>query len=117
MGGRLQVSKHTTVGDRYLWVDIEATKTDVGMVILVEVKELQDVPSPIEVWANAIGKYFLYRIALDLSESEIPLYLGVTEAAYQNILSETIGQQAVEKAKISLVVFDPVREEIIRWIT
>lgn len=62
-----------TMGDRYLWVDIEAVKSALGMVILVEVKELNNVPSAVEAWATAIGKYILYRIALDLSESNVPL--------------------------------------------
>ena len=100
-----------------MWVDVQATKSETGMVILVEVKELEEVPSPVEAWANAIGKYILYRIALDLSEPDMPLYLAVTEAAFENILSEAIGQRAVETARISMVVFDPEHEEIVRWIT
>ncbi len=104
------------IGDRYLWVDIEAAKSDVERIILVEIKELEQVPSPVEAWANAIGKYVLYRIALDFSDMDTPLYLAVTEAAFQNILSEPIGQHAVEKMRIALVVFEPEREEITQWI-
>jgi hypothetical protein len=102
--------------DRYLYVDIEASKTDTGLIILVEVKELEEVPSPVEALANAVGKYFLYRLALEHSEEKTPLYLAITENAYQHILSEAIGYKAVGAMNISLLVFDSEREEITRWI-
>lgn len=104
------------VEDRYLWVDIEASKTISGLLILVEVKELEEVPSPVEALANAIGKYLLYQTALSVLEVNIPLYLAVTAAAYQGILSEAIGRLAIKRANVSLLVFSPEKEEIVRWI-
>jgi hypothetical protein len=92
-------------------VDIEATRSDVGVVILVEVKELETVPSPVEAWAAALGKYLLNRVALDYANVEIPLYLAVSRAAHENILSEPIRQRAIEIAQVSLVVFE--LEEIV----
>ncbi len=46
----------------------------------------------------------------------MPLYLAVSGAAYQGFLSELMGQSAIQEGHILLVVFDPEREEIIRWI-
>ncbi len=103
-------------GDRYLWIDIEAAKVGDSLVILVEVKELEEVFSPIEAFANAVGKYFLYRTALDIAGTNVPLYVAVTQAAFEGILSEEIGQRVVRSVKIPLIVFDPGHEEIIRWI-
>jgi hypothetical protein len=105
-----------TVENRYLWIDIEASKAVDGLIILVEVKELDKVPSPIEALANAIGKYFLYRLAIDSWKTGVPLYLAVSEASYKNMLNETIGQLAIERMSIQLLVFSPEREEIVTWI-
>ncbi|MBI5931645.1 MAG: hypothetical protein HY862_20215 [Chloroflexi bacterium] len=49
------------VDERSLYIDLEATKESTGLIILVEVKELDKVDSPIEALANAVGKYLLYR--------------------------------------------------------
>jgi hypothetical protein len=105
------------IENRYLWVDIEASKAVDGLIILVEVKELEAVPSPVEALANAVGKYFLYRIAIDISKTGVPLYLAVSDASYENILNEVIGQTAIERMNIQLLVFSPEREEIVKWIT
>ncbi len=83
---------------------------------MVEVKELYDVDSPVEALANAVGKYFLYRTSLNNEEINTPLYLAVSVAAYQGILSEKIGKLAVGQGSISLLIFDPDQEEVVRWI-
>jgi hypothetical protein len=104
------------VGDRYLFIDIEAQKISDNAIILVEVKELDSTTAQIEALATAIGKYFLYRAALDDAEIATPLYLAVSENSYQGILSEKIGKLSITEGKIKLVVFDPINEEIIRWL-
>jgi hypothetical protein len=104
------------VEDRYLWIDIEAAKTTSDLIVLVEVKEFDDVESPIETLASAIGKYFLYRAVLAETKIKTPLYMAVTQTAYQGILSEKIGVLAVSLADVAILVFDPEQEEIIQWI-
>jgi len=42
--------------------------------------------------------------------------MAVPTMAYTGILDEDLGQQAVIEAGISLIVFDPIEEEIIQWI-
>jgi hypothetical protein len=105
-----------TVDDRNLWIDILASKGEPRLIILVEVKELDDVDSAIEALANALGKYELYRLALRVSKLDYPLYLAVTRQSYQGILSERIGELALGHAGILLIVFDAETEEIIKWI-
>jgi hypothetical protein len=104
------------VEDRYLFIDIEASRSADNRMALIEVKELDAVSSPIDALAAAVGKYFLYRVALKDAEVTTPLYLAVSEAAYQGILQEKIGQLSILQGNIALVVFDPDREEILRWI-
>jgi hypothetical protein len=104
------------VEDRRLWIDIRARKEAEDLAILIEVKGFEGMPSPIEYLANATGKYAMYRAALDYLQIEMPLYMAVPEAAYRGILSEEIGKQTLKHNNVRLLVFDPEREEIIRWI-
>jgi hypothetical protein len=104
------------LGERYLFVDIEAEQLEMGQIILVEVKELEEVDSPVEALANAVGMYFLYRMVLDLDENIIPIYLAVSDAAFRGILAEPMGIHAIERAHIPMLVFNPEEEVIVRWI-
>jgi len=104
------------VEDRRLWIDIRARKEAEDLAILIEVKGFEGMPSPIEYLANATGKYAMYRAALDYLQIEMPLYMAVPEAAYRGILSEEIGKQTLKHNNVRLLVFDPEREEIVKWI-
>lgn len=104
------------LGERRLWIDIEAVKADDRLTILIEVKGFENMPSPVDYLAEAVGKYVLYRAALDYGEITAPLFMAVPIAAYDGILSEDIGRQAIAKAGINLIVFNPVEEEIALWI-
>jgi hypothetical protein len=104
------------VGGRSLFIDIQATKNDLQIIILVEVKGFERMASPVSYLADSVGQYVLYRAILEDGGSEIPLYMAVPEAAYEGILSEPIGQIAIERLKIKLLIFDPFKEEIVRWI-
>lgn len=84
--------------------------------MLVEVKELDDVLSPVEALANAIGKYMLYRIVPDKTNSKLPLYLAISQQSFEGILSEQIGRWVIEVLNVPLIVFSAGSEEIIRWI-
>jgi len=103
--------------NRWLWIDIEATKSDENLVILVEVKGFQNMCSPVDYLAAVIGKYVLYRAVLEYAETEAKLYMAVPIEAYNGILSEKIGQQVVNRENIQLIVFDPVQEVILQWTT
>jgi hypothetical protein len=85
-------------------------------VILVEVKGFEHMPSPVDYLGEVVGKYVLYRAALEYIQVDDPLYLAVPTAAYEGILSEDIGQQVVMRAGIRLLVFDPAKEEIVQWL-
>lgn len=103
------------LGERRLWIDIEAAKGTERLAILVEVKGFENMRSPVDYLAEAVGKYVLYRAALNYGGVATPLFLAVPMAAYNGILGEDIGRQAVATAGISLMVFDPIVEDIILW--
>lgn len=104
------------VGERYLWVEIEASNQSFGSAILVEVKELEEVRSPVEALANAVGKYILYKAALNFWELDTALYLAVTDVAYKKILSEPLAQQIFQLVPIPLLVFSVETEEVVAWV-
>lgn len=104
------------LGERRLWIDIEAIRASERLAILVEVKGFERMSSPVDYLAEAVGKYVLYRAALDYGNVTAPLFMAVPIAAYDGNLSEDIGRQAIAHANINLIVFDPVEEEIVRWI-
>jgi hypothetical protein len=99
-----------------LWIDLRAVMASDSLVVLIEVKGFEKMPSPVDYLASAVGQYVLYRAALDLVGLSTPLYLAVPVAAYEGILGETLGKQAVETAGIRIMLFDPITEEIIQWI-
>jgi hypothetical protein len=101
--------------ERFLWIDIRAEKAAQNQAIFVELKGFEAV-SQIEYLASAVGKYLLYQEALELLHNSDPLYMAVPIAAYQGILSETIGQRLINRLGMRLIAFNPKREEIVRWI-
>lgn len=101
---------------RRLWIDIRAIHANQTYMVLLEVKGFERMPSPIEYLALAVGKYVLYRAALERSSVTHPLYMAVPLSAYRGILSEPIGQVIRKREAIKLMVFDPETEEIVQWI-
>mgnify|MGYP000453943940 CR=1 FL=1 len=105
-----------TVEQRNLWIDIQASKGDPRLIVLVEVKELSDVDSPIEALANAAGKISMYRRAMEYSKLNFPLFLAISVESFEGILSEKIGELVLNHEQIPLVVFDPTQEVIVQWM-
>ncbi|MCC6612583.1 MAG: hypothetical protein IT320_03835 [Anaerolineae bacterium] len=101
--------------ERFLWIDLRAEKDDHARVILVEIKSFNENVSPPEAFANAIGKYLMYRVALRNADIEIPLFLAVPASAFQGIFSEDVGLAIVQEYRVRLLVFDPETEEIVLW--
>lgn len=100
--------------ERRLWIDIEAVKAEISVV--VEVKSYSHVPSPVETLAASIGKYVIYRSAMDRLKDNRTLYMAIPEHAHKGIFGETLGQLVIQRVNISLLVYDERKEEIIGWI-
>jgi len=101
---------------RRLWIDIRAQKEAQNALILVEVKGFDTVASPVAYLADAIGQCVLYQAILEYVGITDQLYMAVPAAAFEGILGEEIGRQAIRKAQIRVIVFDAEQEEIVRWI-
>lgn len=104
------------VGDRNLWIDIQASRSEWHSVILVEVKGFENPPSLVEQLSDTVGQYVVYSFALAAKQISMPLYLAMPNAAYEGIWSEELGQGLIESEGIKLLVFDPITEEIVQWL-
>ena len=64
----------------------------------------------------AVGQYALYRSLIERVEPERNLFLGVTTKTFAATLNEPIARSVIEDMNIALLVFDPKREVVVKWI-
>ena len=106
-------------GGKDVYVDLGAEKTigaeKDGQKIAVEIKSFLG-KSDVKDLRDAIGQYVMYRDILLTIASERVLFLAVSEDTYKTIFEPVFGRMLVEREKINLVIFEPVREIILKWI-
>ncbi len=84
--------------------------------IAVEVKTfLSD--SPLTDYHAALGQFLNYRLALEISEPQRILYLAVPVMAYEAFFKREFAQLSVERYQIKQIIYDPIKELIVQWIT
>jgi hypothetical protein len=71
--------------------------------------------SPISELEKAIGQYGLYRSLLRRLEPDRELFLAVAEDIYVDFLQQSAVQEVLTDHQIRLLVFEPLREEIVTW--
>ncbi|MGL5063186.1 MAG: element excision factor XisH family protein [Microcoleus sp.] len=107
------------IGKRTLSVDLGAEKLlaaeKQGRKIVVEVKSFVS-DSPVHDLEEAVGQYIVYEDILERSEPERIMYLAIRAEVYAQIFSEPIGQVLLDKKRFKLIVFDSLKEIIVRWI-
>ncbi|NEQ09600.1 MAG: fatty-acid oxidation protein subunit alpha [Moorea sp. SIO4E2] len=63
----------------------------------------------------ALGQFLNYRLALQMSESDRILYLGVTVDTFESFFQEKFSQEAVKVYQVKLLIYNPVEEIITEW--
>ena len=84
--------------------------------IVVEIKVFTS-PSPMTELEKAVGQYGIYRTFLRRLGSERELFLAIAQDIWQDFFLKPAVQDIIEDHQIHLLVFDPVTEEIIQWIS
>lgn len=84
--------------------------------IAVEIKSFRQA-SDVKDLEEALGQFVLYHRFLIRYNPDYTLYLAVTEEVGKNVFEEELGQVLIEDGLIKLFTFDPIKEEIIKWIT
>jgi hypothetical protein len=105
-------------GERDFFVDLGAERVvaaeKAGKRIAVEVKSFL-AASPMHDLELALGQFLLYRSILEEQEPERELFLAIPHEPAE-ILDEPVGQLLIAKHLIRAMIFDPHKEEILRWI-
>lgn len=64
----------------------------------------------------ALGQFVLYRTLLARFEANRTLYLAVPSTAYESILADDVGRAVREDNQLPIIVVDPKKEEVLRWL-
>jgi len=83
--------------------------------IVVEIKVF-GTPSPVSELEKAVGQYGIYRTLLKRVNPEYSIYLAIADDVHQDFFLRPAIQEIVIDHEISLLVFNPDTEEVIRWI-
>jgi XisH protein len=101
-----------------LYIDFGAEKLIVAerehQKIAVEVKSFL-APSTVSEFHTALGQCLNYRYALEDTEPDRKLYLAIPVSIYEDFFSVPFIQSVLTRSQINLIVYDIVREEIVRW--
>ena len=64
----------------------------------------------------ALGQFLLYRTLIGRTEPARSLFLAVPAEAFETIFQRPIVGPPLEEFRVAFFVFDPDREEILRWM-
>ena len=64
----------------------------------------------------ALGQFVLYRMLMRKVEPDRTLLLAVPETAFKSLFEESAGQRVIQEVDLKLVIFDPIRQEILQWL-
>ncbi|MBI5914886.1 MAG: fatty-acid oxidation protein subunit alpha [Bacteroidetes bacterium] len=86
-----------------------------GEKIAIEIKTFGNA-SFITALYEAVGKYIVYRKALELLQPERSLYLAIPVDTYLEFHKETVVKDVFEEQVFKIVLYDPDTEKIVSWI-
>lgn len=84
--------------------------------IAVEVKSFA-CNSAVSEFHTALGQFLNYQIMLEENESDRQLFLAVPLETYETFFQTRFAQIAVRRHQIKFIVYDPILEEIVQWIS
>ena len=82
--------------------------------IAVEIKSFAS-NSAVSEFHTALGQFLNYQIMLEDTESQRVLYLAVPEETYVSFFQTRLASIAVERHKVKMIVYNPVKEVIVKW--
>lgn len=107
------------VPGRNLYVDLGAERVlaaQRGAVkIAVEVKSFVGA-SDVSDLEDALGQFVLYELVLRRVEPHRQLFVAIPEEAWNTVFTEALGQIVLAEHAVRLVIVDPQKEVIVKWI-
>jgi hypothetical protein len=108
------------IGKKDLYVDLGAERLlaaeKANEKIAVEIKSFLG-RSELDDLEKAVGQYTLYHDIMVESEPDRVLFLAISEDVYVDLFQEPIGSLLLENRRLQLIVFEPFKEVIVKWIT
>ena len=105
-------------GKKDYYVDLGAERVIAaersGRRIAVEIKSFLGA-SVVDDMEKSLGQYLIYRSIMSRLQSDRELYLAIPKSIGK-LFDEPLGQMLLEDYDLQVVVFDPKRKEIIRWL-
>jgi hypothetical protein len=83
--------------------------------IAVEVKSFVG-PSTINEFHRAIGQFSDYSVALEIEDPQRILFLAVPEEVWLNFFEKPLIQKSLERIGARVIVYNPLENEIVKWI-
>lgn len=84
--------------------------------IAVEIKSFIS-PSPISDFHTALGQFLNYKMMLEAVEPERDLYLAIPLEVYETFFQSRLVQTTINRYDLKLIVYNPIAEEIVQWIS
>jgi hypothetical protein len=84
--------------------------------IAIEVKSFLS-QSAISDFHGAMGQFINYRYALSDLDPDRKLYLAISLTTYEGIFARRFVQSVIERAEVSLIIYDTEKEVIFKWQT
>jgi XisH protein len=107
------------VGAKDIFIDLGAERflgaEKGGRKIAVEIKSFIG-SSEVRELEVTLGQFVLYGDALAGVEPDRTLYVAVRAEVYTDLFEEPIGVMLLQNGRLRLLVFDPDRREVVRWI-
>lgn len=108
-----------TVGDKHVYIDFGAERTLAAQKgdqkIAVETKSFTGA-SDVRDFEQALGQYILYRSHLNNIEPDRKLFLAVPQKVHITTFDEPMTRPILEEERVAVMVFDPKKEVILKWI-
>ncbi|HSK70575.1 MAG TPA: element excision factor XisH family protein [Pyrinomonadaceae bacterium] len=106
-------------GGTQTYVDIFAEEIFVaekeGRKIAVEVKSFIG-KSTLSEFEKAVGQFIIYRFAMRRIDPERELFLAVKQETFNEFFVNADVLELIESEDLKIIVFDEVKEVIVRWI-
>lgn len=106
-------------GRKDLYVDLGAERVLAadkgGRKIAVEIKSFVGASEAFDLEVS-LGQFFLYRNLLRHSEPDRTLHLAVRESTFAAVFDIPDGRRLIAEEQMYLILFDELREDIVRWI-
>lgn len=107
------------VGTKDVFIDVGAERflaaEKANRKIAVEIKSFVG-SSEVRELEITLGQFVLYGDALARREPDRTLYVAVRAQVYRDVFQDPMGAMVLENGRLRLVVFDPERREVVRWI-